>query len=49
MATFEISIDAGKIQELLQGNRGLAALLEPIQNQLLQAEMTEQLGTGRTH
>ena len=43
MATFEIEIDAEKIHELLQGDRGMAALLEPILNQILQAEMTEHL------
>jgi transposase-like protein len=43
MATFEITIDDQKIQDLLQGDRGMAALLEPILNQLLQAEITEHL------
>jgi transposase-like protein len=43
MATFEITIDDEKIQDLLQGDRGMAALLQPILNQLLQAEMTEHL------
>jgi transposase-like protein len=46
MATFEITIDDEKIQELLQGDRGMAALLEPILNQILQAEMTEHLSAG---
>ena len=44
MATFEITIDDEKIQELLHGDRGMAALLEPILNQILQAEMTDHLG-----
>lgn len=44
MATFEISIDDEKIQEMLQGDRGMAVLLEPILNQILQAEMSEHLG-----
>jgi len=44
MATIEISIDDEKIHELLQGDRGMAILLEPILNQILQAEMTEHLG-----
>jgi len=44
MATFEITIDDEKIQDLLQSDRGMAVLLEPILNQLLQAEMTEHLG-----
>ena len=44
MATFEIEIDGEKIQQLLQGDRGMAVLLEPILNQILQAEMTEHLG-----
>ena len=43
MATFEITIDDEKIQELLRGDRGMAVLLEPILNQILQAEMTEHL------
>jgi len=43
MATFEITIDDEKIQDLLQSDRGMAALLEPILNQLLQAEMCEHL------
>ena len=43
MATFEITIDDEKIQDLLQSDQGMAALLEPILNQLLQAEMTEHL------
>jgi len=43
MATFEITIDDGKIQDLLQSDQGMAALLEPILNQLLQAEMTQHL------
>jgi transposase-like protein len=47
MATFEITIDDEKIQELLHGDRGMAALLEPILNQILQAEMTAHLGAGR--
>jgi len=44
MATIEIEIDDEKIQQLLQGDRGMAVLLEPILNQILQAEMTEHLG-----
>ena len=43
MATFEIEIDGEKIHELLQGDRGMEVLLEPILNQILQAEMTEHL------
>jgi transposase-like protein len=43
MATFEITTRDEKIQDLLQSDRGMAALLEPILNQLLQAEMTEHL------
>ena len=43
MATFEITIDDTKIQELLQSDQGLAALLGPILNQVLDAEMTEHL------
>lgn len=43
MATIEIEIDDEKIQQLLQGDGGMAVLLEPILNQILQAEMTEHL------
>lgn len=43
MATIEIELDGEKIQDLLQEDRGMAALLEPILNQLLQAEMSEHL------
>jgi transposase-like protein len=43
MATFEITIDDNKIQDLLQSDQGLAALLGPILNQVLDAEMTEHL------
>jgi len=43
MATIEITVDDEKIQELLRGDRGMAVLLEPILNQILQAEMTEHL------
>ncbi|MCS4034550.1 transposase-like protein [Salinibacter ruber] len=40
------AIDDEKIQELLHGDRGMAALLEPILNQILQAEMTDHLGAS---
>ncbi len=43
MASIEIEIDEQKIHELLQGDRGMAVLLEPILNQILQAEMPEHL------
>ncbi|WP_240328160.1 IS256 family transposase [Salinibacter ruber] len=43
MATIEITVDDEKIQQLLRDDRGMAALLEPILNQILQAEMTEHL------
>ena len=43
MATIEITIEDQKIQELFRNDRGMAALLEPALNQLLQAEMKEHL------
>ena len=46
MATFEMEIPDEKIQEMLQGDRGIEVLLEPILNQILQSEMTEHLGAG---
>ena len=44
MATFEMTIPDEKIQDLLHEDRGFAALLEPILNQMLQVEMTDHLG-----
>ena len=41
MATIELTIDDEKIQQRLRVDRGMAILLEPILNQILQAEMTE--------
>ncbi len=46
MATIELTIDDEKIQEMLRGDRGMAVLLEPILNQILQAEMTDHLGAS---
>jgi transposase-like protein len=43
MASFEMAPRDEKIQDLLHGDRGMAALLEPILNQVLQAEMSEHL------
>jgi len=43
MATLEMEIPDEKIQEMLHGDAGLEKLLEPLLNQLLQAEMTEHL------
>ena len=43
MTTIEINLDDKKMQALLQGDRGLAVLLEEVLNQLLQAELTEHL------
>jgi len=48
MATIEIEINDVKIQELLRGDRGMAVLLEPILNQILQAEMREVRHTGHS-
>jgi len=44
MATVKLTVDDEKIQELHQGDRGVAALLGPILNQILKAEMAEHLG-----
>jgi len=45
MATFEMEIPDEKIQKMHEGDRGgIAVLLEPILNQILQAEMTDHLG-----
>ena len=44
MATFEITTRDEKIQDLLQSDQGMVALLQPVLNQVLQAEMTDHLG-----
>ena len=44
MAIFEMEIPDKKIQEMLHGDRGIEVLLEPVLNQILQAEMTDYLG-----
>ena len=44
MATLQMEIPDEKIQAMLQGDRGIEVLLEPILNQILQAEMTDYLG-----
>jgi len=46
MATFEMEIPDEKIQQMYEGDRGIAVLLEPILNQILQSEMTEHLRAG---
>lgn len=45
MATFEITNADEKIHELLRGNQGMAALLGPLLNQILQGDLTDHLGT----
>ena len=46
MATIEITIDDAQI-EALSERGGLAALLQPVLNQLLDAEMDDHLGAGK--
>lgn len=46
MATLELNLDDERLQALLQGDRGLAVLLEGILNQVLQAELTDHLGAA---
>jgi len=46
MAILGTSIDDKKLQELLQGDRGMAALLEAILRQILQADTTEYMKQG---
>ena len=46
MAILEMEIPDAKIQAMLRGDRGIEVLLEPILNQILQAEMTEHLKQG---
>ena len=46
MASVGIIIDDTRIQGLLQSNQGLWALLGPILNQVLDAEMADHLQAG---
>ena len=46
MATFEITIDDEQIEAISQGD-GVAALLRPMLDQILEAEMTDHLGAER--
>jgi transposase-like protein len=43
MATLEMEIPNEKIQKMLRGDRGIAVLLEPVLNQILQSELSEHL------
>jgi transposase-like protein len=43
MATLEMEIPDEKIQKMLRGDRGIAVLLEPVLNQILQSELSEHL------
>ena len=43
MATLEMEIPDEKIQKMLQGDHGIAVLLEPVLNQILQSELSEHL------
>jgi len=46
MADIEITIDEEQIEEVASG-RGLAALLRPVLNEILESEMTDHLGAER--
>lgn len=46
MAELQGSIDREEIQRLLRGDRGLAALVEAVLNQFLEAEITDHVGAG---
>ncbi|HHP7237932.1 transposase [Longibacter sp.] len=43
MATFQITIDDERIEDLLHSDQGVPALLGPILNQIFDAEMSEHL------
>ena len=43
MAEYQVTIDAGDLQELFQGDDGVKVLMEKGLNQVLQAQATEQL------
>ena len=47
MAEYQITIDGQTVQGLFQGDSGLAKLLEQVSNQVLQAQVSEQLGAER--
>jgi len=46
MAKIEVTIDDGVIEAISEGD-GLAALLEPVLNEILEAEITEHLGAAK--
>jgi len=47
VAPFQITVDRDVVQSLFQGDDGLARLVESVVNQILTAQVAEQLGAGR--
>jgi putative transposase len=47
MPDYQISIDSETLHELFQGDSGVAKLLEQVLNQVLEAQVSEQLGAER--
>src|SRR5260370_30715988 len=47
MPDYQITIDGATVQGLFQGDTGLAKLLEQVLNQVLEAQVSEQLGAER--
>jgi putative transposase len=47
MPDYQITIDGETVHGLFQGDAGLAKLLEQVLNQVLEAQVSEQLGAGR--
>ena len=47
MAPLQITVDPDVVQGLFQGDDGLARLVESVVNQILTAQVAEQLGAGR--
>src|SRR5258706_8382176 len=47
MPDYQITIDGETVQGLFQGDTGLAKLLEQVLNQVLEAQVSEQLGAER--
>lgn len=47
MPAYQITIDGETVQGLFQGDAGLAKLLEQVLNQVLEAQVSEQLGAER--
>jgi putative transposase len=44
MASYEITLNRAQLSDLLTDNKGLQGLVETVLNQVLEAQVTEQIG-----